>query len=68
MVETATIKRGGMMSVDERIRYLMQAALRAEREGSERVARSLRRMAEEARPLDPTGSLPFQPCYGCSPE
>lgn len=38
------------MSVEERIRYLLRAALRAEGEGNSRVARSLRRMAEEARP------------------
>lgn len=40
------------MSVEDRIRYLLRAALRAEREGSERAARSLRRMAEDARPLE----------------
>jgi hypothetical protein len=40
------------MSVEERIRFLMRAAQRAEREGSARVARSLRLMAEQARPLE----------------
>jgi len=39
------------MTVEERIRYLLHAAVRAEQEGAEKVARSLRRMAEEARPL-----------------
>lgn len=40
------------MSVEDRIRYLLRAASRAEREGAERAARSLRRMAEDARPLE----------------
>jgi len=40
------------MSVDERIRILLRAATRAEGEGDDRVARILRRRAEEARPLD----------------
>ncbi|HSG49816.1 MAG TPA: hypothetical protein VLA43_18480 [Longimicrobiales bacterium] len=45
------------MSVEDRIRYLLRAALRAEREGSERAARSLRRMAEDARPLEGEAAL-----------
>lgn len=40
------------MTVEERIRFLLRAALRAEREGAARAARSLRLMAEQARPLD----------------
>ena len=39
------------MSMEDRVRYLLQAAMRAESEGQLRIARSLRRMAEEARPL-----------------
>jgi len=51
------------MSMDERIRFLLRAATRAEVEGDERIARIFRRMAEEARPLgvteyEPGGALP----------
>jgi len=42
------------MSMDERIRFLLRAATRAECEGDERIARIFRRMAEEARPLGVT--------------
>lgn len=38
-------------SMEEKIRYLLRAALRAEHEGERRVARILRRMAEEACPV-----------------
>ncbi len=41
-----------MMNVDERIRYLLRAATRAEDEGDLRIARNFRRMAEDVRPLD----------------
>ena len=41
------------MSVEERVRYLLRAATRAETEGDEFVARIFRRMAEEAVPLQP---------------
>jgi hypothetical protein len=37
------------MSIEKRIQYLLEAARRADQEGAERTARSLRRMAEEAR-------------------
>ena len=40
------------MSMDERIRFLLRAASRAEGEGDERAARIFRRMAEDARPLE----------------
>ena len=39
------------MSMEQRIRYLLGAALRADREGDVRTARILRRMAEESQPL-----------------
>ena len=39
------------MNVDERIRFLLRTALRAEGEGDLRVAELFRRMAEELRPL-----------------
>ena len=39
------------MNIEERVRYLLQAATRAEGEGETRIARALRRMADEARPL-----------------
>ena len=40
------------MSVDERIRFLLRTALRAEGEGDLRVADLFRRMAEELRPME----------------
>lgn len=46
------------MRVDERIRFLLRAAVRAEGEGDRRVARIFRRMAEEARPLDVAELVP----------
>jgi len=45
------------MTMDERIRFLLRAATRAEGEGNERVARNFRRMAEDARPVDGNGGL-----------
>lgn len=58
-----------MMTADERIRYLLRVAIRAEGEGDLRVARSFRRMAEEARPLDVSFSLHGQsPAFGCCRE
>ena len=53
------------MSVDERIRILLRAATRAEGEGDDRVARILRRRAEETRPLDERDfPAEFQVAYG----
>jgi hypothetical protein len=40
-----------MMRMDERIRFLLRAALRAEGEGDLRVAELFRRMADELRPM-----------------
>jgi len=40
------------MSLEQRLNYLLRAALRAERNGDTRLARSLRRMAEDIRPID----------------
>ena len=40
------------MSVEQRLEYLLRAALRAERNGDERIARSLRRMAQDIQPID----------------
>lgn len=39
------------MSVEERIRFLLRIAERAEEEGDARAATLFRRMAREARPL-----------------
>jgi hypothetical protein len=50
------------MSVEDRIRYLLRAACRAEEEGKERVASLLRRMAREALPL---GDAMVLPAGGC---
>jgi hypothetical protein len=40
------------MSLEQRLNYLLKAALRAERNGDHRLARSLRRMAEDTGPID----------------
>lgn len=40
------------MSVEQRLEYLLRAALRAERDGEDRIARSLRRMALDMQPID----------------
>lgn len=40
------------MSMEQRIEYLLKAALRAERDGEYRIARSLRRMAADIQPID----------------
>lgn len=57
-----------MMSVDERIRFLIQAAIRAEGEGDLRIARIFRRMADDARPLDVVLSPVVRPAFGGSSE
>jgi len=46
------------MTVDERIRFLLRTARRAEGDGEVRIARSFRRMAEEVRPLDVSRFVP----------
>lgn len=57
------------MGVEDRIRYLMKAALRAEAEGDDRVARTLRRMAEEALPVVPQIEVArLHPTLGCCTE
>lgn len=40
------------MSLEQRLDYLLRAALRAEQDGDLRVARALRRMAEDMQPID----------------
>lgn len=52
------------MSVEERIRYLLRVAVRAEGEGDVRVARIFRRMAEDARPLDVGDFGSLEPAFG----
>ena len=57
------------MSIEERIRYLLRAASRAEVEGDDKVARALRRMAEEAVPAAPQLAVPrVHPRLGCCTE
>lgn len=46
------------MGLEQRLEYLLKAALRAERNGDPRLARSLRRMAEDIRPIDRDMTLP----------
>jgi hypothetical protein len=45
------------MSLEQRLDYLLRAALRAERNGEYRVARSLRRMADDILPIDRTRTV-----------
>lgn len=45
------------MRLEARLDYLLKAALRAERDGDTRLARVLRRMAEDIRPIDPARTL-----------
>ncbi|HUE76723.1 MAG TPA: hypothetical protein VMM83_02180 [Longimicrobiales bacterium] len=40
------------MSLEQRLDYLLRAAQRAERNGEADIARALRRMAEDTRPID----------------
>ena len=49
-----------MTNVDERIRFLLRTAIRAEGEGDLRIARIFRRMAEDLR----TGEGAFLPVDG----
>jgi hypothetical protein len=62
------------MSMEQRIRYLLAAALRADEEGDARTARILRRMAEESRPLvavtraDRVRPTVTSPALACSAE
>lgn len=49
----------GAMSLEQRLNYLLRAALRAERNGDYRVARALRRMADDIQPIDPSRTLVF---------
>jgi hypothetical protein len=48
------------MRLDERLEYLLRAAMRAERNGDLRVAQALRRMAEDIRPIDRSLTLPLR--------
>ena len=45
------------MKTEERVRYLLRAAGRAEGEGNLRAANVLRRMAREVQPPDTTNAL-----------
>ena len=49
-----------MMNVDERIRFLLRTAIRAEGEGDLRIAKLFRRMAEDLR----TGEGALLPVHG----
>ena len=50
------------MNVEERVRYLLRAATRAEGEGNLQIAHNFRRMAEEVRPLDCNGIVAALDC------
>jgi len=47
------------MTWEDRVRYLLRAALRAEGEGDGKVAETLRRMARDARPVEQGSNTPF---------
>lgn len=56
------------MTIDERIRYLLRAAARAEEEGNVRLAELFRRMADDARTAEPAPPpSPLPPSMGCCP-
>ena len=46
------------MGVESRVKYLLRAAERADREGNVRLATILRKMAAELRPADETPAAP----------
>lgn len=48
------------MSLEQRLEYLLRAALRAERAGDHRLAASLRRMAADIQPIDRALTLALQ--------
>jgi hypothetical protein len=48
------------MSLEQRLEYLLKAALRAERNGEAGLAHALRRMAEDIRPIDRARTLRVQ--------
>ncbi len=48
------------MSQEQRRKYLLRAALRAERDGDYRIARSLRRMADDILPIDRSRTLALE--------
>ena len=50
------------MSSEERIRHLLQAACREEREGDPHVAEGLRKMAVESLPASGRDALPSVDC------
>lgn len=54
----------GAMSLEQRLDYLLKAALRAERNGDARLARALRRMAEDIRPIDRAVTLAIHDANG----
>jgi hypothetical protein len=49
------------MSSESRVEYLLRAAARAEREGNDRLAGVLRRMAAELRPAEGGFPIPTFP-------
>jgi len=51
------------MSMEQRIKHLLQAAHRAEAEGDLRTAGLLRRMAQEALPAEVTRRPPPEPAH-----
>ncbi|MBT3959138.1 MAG: hypothetical protein HOB12_12375 [Gemmatimonadales bacterium] len=48
----ASDREGMMMNVEERIRFLLGTAVRAEGKGDFRIAQLFRRMAEDMRPME----------------
>lgn len=56
-----------MMNVDDRIRFLLRTAIRAERAGEAKIAALFRRMAEDLRAGE-SALLPSGPVLGVAAE
>jgi hypothetical protein len=52
------------MTTEDRIRFLLSVARRAEGEGNQRAASAYRRMADEARLIGSGSQLPHPPFLG----
>ena len=59
---TGPVTKEGTMSSEQKIRQLLRAACRVEREGDLHVAEVLRKMAADSLPADGLGTLPSVEC------
>jgi len=56
------VRREGKMSIEQKIRQLLRAACRVEREGNLHVAEVLRKIAAESLPASGLQTLPSTKC------